>query len=104
MADTPHTGLTEIEAFVRDVAMSLPPSDFGSWRAIKAMSAAIKERERTTREAADFLFHALQDVIDWADFAMKNPQEFDSHGVRNLDGPAFAKARTAIALAKGGMG
>jgi hypothetical protein len=39
----------------------------------------------------------LQAIIDWADLAMKNRAEFDSHGVRNLDGPVFDAAREALA-------
>lgn len=47
------------------------------------------------------LVEALQGVVDWCDFAMACPREFDSHGVRNLDGPAFDKARAALAKVKG---
>ena len=60
----------EIEDMVRNVAYSLPPSDFGSHRAIRAMTEAIKplvdpslyaqgfhdgmqEAARTLREAAE---------------------------------------------------
>jgi hypothetical protein len=39
----------------------------------------------------------LQAIIDWADLAMKNRAVFDSHGVRNLDGPVFDAAREALA-------
>ena len=39
---------------------------------------------------------AAQGVLDWADLAMNNPDEFDSHGVRNLDGPAFDKLRDVM--------
>ena len=49
----------------------------------------------------DALVEALQGIIDWADLALRNPQEFDSHGVRNLDGPAFDAARAALKLARG---
>jgi len=52
-------------------------------------------------KAAPAMFEALQAIIDWANFALENPQAFDSHGVRNLDGPAFDRARAAIALATG---
>lgn len=45
---------------------------------------------RIVRDAA---VERLQAIIDWADLAMRNPQEFDSHGVRNLDGPVFDAAR-----------
>lgn len=34
--------------------------------------------------------------VDWADFAIANPNEFSSHGVNNLEGPAFDKARAAL--------
>lgn len=39
---------------------------------------------------------ALQGIIDWADFVLKNPQEFEAHGVRNLEGPMFDKARELL--------
>ena len=51
--------------------------------------------------SAPELYEALRTIIDWADFALKNPREFDSHGVRNLDGPAFDTARAALAKAEG---
>lgn len=57
--------------------------------------AAISDR-------AERLFDRLQAIIDWADLALKNPQEFNSHGVRNLDGPVFDEARAALADANGG--
>lgn len=64
-------------------------SDFGSPDWCKARcDAAADEIER--------LSEALEGVIDWADFALSNPQEFDCHGVKNLDGPAFEKAREAL--------
>ena len=43
-----------------------------------------------------FLKERLQAIIDWCDIAMKNPSEFDSHGVRNLSGPIFDAARDAL--------
>ncbi|QIB36924.1 hypothetical protein G3A56_02045 [Rhizobium oryzihabitans] len=42
----------------------------------------------------------LQAIIDWCDLAMKNADEFDSHGVRNLDGPIFDAARAVLAAAE----
>lgn len=39
----------------------------------------------------------LQAIIDWADFAVSNRAEFDSHGVRNLTGPVFDAARETLA-------
>jgi hypothetical protein len=39
---------------------------------------------------------AAQGVLDWADLALSQPDEFDSHGVRNLDGPAFEALRAAM--------
>lgn len=35
-------------------------------------------------------------ILDWCDLALKNADEFDSHGVRNLTGPVFDEARKAI--------
>ena len=42
------------------------------------------------------LTERLQAIIDWCDIAMKNADEFDSHGVRNLDGPIFDAAREIL--------
>lgn len=44
----------------------------------------------------EHLEERLQAIIDWADLATKNAAEFDSHGVRNLDGPVFDAAREAL--------
>lgn len=52
------------------------------------------DETRTERDAA---VERLQAIIDWADLAMANRQEFDSHGVRNLDGPVFDAAREFLA-------
>lgn len=46
----------------------------------------------------------LQAILDWADFAMSNPDEFDSHGVRNLDGPVFDAARAYLSTEEVGRG
>jgi hypothetical protein len=51
----------------------------------RLMAAALELRER------------LQAIIDWADIALRNPQGFNSHGVRNLDGPVFDAAREVLA-------
>jgi hypothetical protein len=45
---------------------------------------------------AKMLEERLQAIIDWCDIAMKNADEFDSHGVRNLTGPIFDAARDAL--------
>ncbi|HKT52903.1 MAG TPA: hypothetical protein VJP88_00510 [Caulobacteraceae bacterium] len=45
------------------------------------------------------LLERLQAIIDWADLALKLPEEFNNHGVRNLDGPVFDAARAILALA-----
>jgi hypothetical protein len=47
-------------------------------------------------DKATYLYERLQAVIDWADLALSMPQEFDGHGVRNLDGPVFDEARRAL--------
>lgn len=52
-------------------------------------------------ERAEFLLERLQAIFDWVDFALSMPREFDSHGVRNLDGPVFDAARAAIAKVDG---
>lgn len=38
----------------------------------------------------------LQAIIDWADFALSNPADFNKSGVKNLDGPVFDAARAAL--------
>ncbi len=48
-------------------------------------------------DRAEHLFERLQAIIDWADLALSNPAEFDSHGVLNLSGPVFDEAREALA-------
>jgi hypothetical protein len=63
-----------------------------------AKAALIKAKEQGT--IGDPCRDALQAIINWADFALKNKAEFDSHGVMVLDGPAFDKARAALAKAK----
>jgi len=37
-----------------------------------------------------------QTIIDWADFALANPDELDRGGVKNLSGPVFDEARAAL--------
>jgi hypothetical protein len=57
------------------------------------------ESDMTPREMKvriDQLESAAQGVLDWADLALTMPDEFDSHGVRNLDGPAFDALREAM--------
>ena len=61
----------------------------------RALYTAPPEPQLTEREKV--LEERLQAIIDWADLAMKNADEFDSHGVRNLDGPVFDAAREALA-------
>ncbi len=55
-----------------------------------ATVATFISREEALRER-------LQAIIDWANLAIKNHAEFDSHGVRNLEGPVFDAAREALA-------
>lgn len=52
-------------------------------------------------DRAELLLERLQAIFDWADFAMRNPQTFDGHGVRNLDGPIFDYGREVVAKAEG---
>ena len=73
--------MTPTQEFVRVVAMSLPPSDFGSNRAINAMAAAIDERY-------DDLLAALQSLLE-LHIAHHNALE-------------HAAARKVIAKASGG--
>lgn len=51
-----------IEAFVCSVAMSIPPSDFGSDRAIKAMAAAIEQRDAAIAADRAALVEALRRI------------------------------------------
>lgn len=72
--------------------------------AVKGKGAADRSERDAIVEVADraeALLERLQAIIDWADFALSQPGEFDSHGVRNLDGPIFDEARAAIAKATG---
>jgi len=50
-------------------------------------------------DRAEALAERLQAIVDWADLALRMPGEFDSHGVRNLDGPVFDAARDVLAKA-----
>jgi hypothetical protein len=52
--------MPSVEDFVRAVAMSLPPSDFGSHRAIQAMAEAIVVREAAAKRSHDALVGALK--------------------------------------------
>jgi hypothetical protein len=56
-----------------------------------------RQKALSPPSAPDGVVESLQAIIDWADLALNNPTEFDSHGVRNLDGPVFDEARTALA-------
>lgn len=65
--------LESVREFVRSVAMSLPPSDFGSTRAINAMADAIIARDKRMRQDgsdAD-LRTALDDLVEVAEIAMQ---------------------------------
>lgn len=66
----------------------------------------VSERDAMAALAARalLLFERLQAVIDWADFALLDPAEFDSHGVRNLAGPVFDEARIVLAAMSDGEG
>lgn len=61
-------GLHEIERFIHDI--------------VGQHTEALRDR--------------IQAIIDWCDFALANPDEFNKHGVRNLDGPVFDTARQYI--------
>ena len=72
-------------------ALSLPVSNAGE-------NAELSKRfDRMLEDVGGSIREAAQGVVDWADFALANPKEFDSHGVKNLDGPAFDKLRAALA-------
>lgn len=60
-------------------------------RAVAAEAALSAAEQREARAV-----ERLQAIIDWADLALSNPGEFDSHGVRNLDGPVFDEARELL--------
>lgn len=38
----------------------------------------------------------IQAILDWADFALNNPEVFKIGGVKNLTGPAFDEARAFL--------
>ena len=54
----------------------------------------------TAVNAHEALKDALQAIVDWANFAQQHPEEFNAHGVKNLQGPAFDKAEAALKLAR----
>lgn len=88
-----HERFVTIE-HTRDLAANTPEAD--------RLSAAVHAYSRTlagvgAEAAASKLAERLRAIIDWADLALRNPQEFDSHGVRNLDGPVFDAAREVLA-------
>lgn len=80
-----------VEDFVRGVAMSLPPSDFGSGRAIQAMAAAIRKRYA----AYDSLLEALRcGEALYGDSAPDGPWPIGRrHEFSRLASAAIAKAQ-----------
>lgn len=64
----------------------------------KSQPLTICHDEKIERLKAEItrLTDALQGIIDWCDLALKLQDEFDSHGVRNLTGPAFDLAREVL--------
>ncbi|QIG68678.1 hypothetical protein EVB67_028 [Rhizobium phage RHph_TM3_3_14B] len=69
-----------------------------------SMLTRAEKAEAEAQAAEDALAEAigrLKAIINWADLAMKNPDEFDSHGVQLLDGPVFDEARALIARVEG---
>lgn len=66
---------------------------------VMSLISRIEWEEKQTdiaHEKAVILAERLQAIIDWCDIAIKNPEEFNSHGVRNLTGPVFDAAREAL--------
>jgi nucleoside 2-deoxyribosyltransferase len=72
-----------------------PPSDCLELKACRAISELQSSIEALAAENAR-VTERLQAIIDWADLALANPAEFDSHGVKNLAGPVFDEARAAL--------
>lgn len=60
---------------------------------VRLNPSTFKAARDTLREALD----RLTEILNWADFALKNPAEFNGHGVQNLAGPAFDNARDFLA-------
>lgn len=77
--------------------------DVFGWRDGDEVDVAENATEANARliAAAPDLLERLVAIIDWADFALAHPNEFNSGGVRNLDGPVFDEARAAISKATG---
>lgn len=71
--------------------------------ALHGESADASERDAmiALADRAEKLCERLQAIVDWADFALANPAEFDGHGVQNLAGPVFDEARSALLLQQG---
>jgi hypothetical protein len=57
---------------------------------------SLRDKLATLQAQITRLREAAQGVIDWADLALDNPAEFNSHGVKNLTGPAFDSLRAAL--------
>lgn len=48
-------------------------------------------------EVADNPYRAcLTNLINWADLVLKNPEEFNGHGVQLMTGPFFDQARDLL--------
>lgn len=74
--------------------LSHPTEDGPVSKAFK-LNSVVDKKDAQIKDLKD----RLQAIIDWCDIAMKNADEFDSHGVRNLDGPIFDAARAVLAPA-----
>lgn len=89
-------------ATIRDIANTAGMSTgaiFASFTGKAELYREVFGHDPISPEVGRELLERLQAIIDWADLALSNPAEFDSHGVRNLDGPVFDEARAAVARA-----
>ena len=87
-------GKLDVDEFDAAMVERLKQSEIAEWAQVMA------DRHADLHRRVAELRGALQGILDWADLALSKPDEFDSHGVRNLDGPAFDHAREVVGAGK----
>lgn len=82
--------------FLSDGLTVICTSESGGNGIATAIDAEMADRIAVRLQTATDTRERLQAIIDWADFALADPAEFDGHGVRNLAGPVFDEARALL--------
>ena len=67
------------------------PSGTGETEAVEYIRVDVAAKK------ANKLADRLQAITDWCDLALTHKDEFDKHGVKNLEGPVFDAARAVLA-------